>query len=67
MGQQKWTDYIGKTVNAKYAVEGNVDGADVPIIQEGEVTPYLDSEGSVFLDTDYGPVYPFFETFELIK
>jgi hypothetical protein len=67
MINQKWADYIGKTIYAKYAVERNIDGADVPVIREGEVTPYLDPKGWVFLDTEYGVAYPFFETFELIK
>ena len=59
-------DYIGKTVNARYAVEHNVGGADVPVMREGEVTPYLDDEESIFLDTEDGPVYPFDYEFELL-
>lgn len=62
----KFTDYIGKTISAKYAIERNIDGADVPVIQAGEVTPYLDSDDSVYLDTEDGPVYPFDNYFELL-
>lgn len=64
---EKWIDYIGRPVNARYSVEHNVDGADVPVRMEGIVTPYFDSDGWVFLDTDYGPQYPFNETFELLQ
>ena len=32
----KFSDYVGQKVNARYAVERNVDGADVPVTREGQ-------------------------------
>lgn len=62
----KYADYIGQTVNAKYAVERNIDGADVPVIRYGEITIYIDSDGDIFLDTEFGGIYPLDDTFELL-
>jgi hypothetical protein len=48
----KWTDYIGQTINAEYAIERNIDGADVPVIQQGEVMVTLDRDGDLVLNVD---------------
>jgi hypothetical protein len=64
----KFSDYVGQTINARYAVERNVDGADVPVTREGEVTPRIDSEGSLFLESEFDDdVYPFDDNFEFVK
>lgn len=67
MKDKKWTDYVGQTIDARYAVERNIDGADVPVIQEGTVTVCLDDVGSVVLDDDGVMVYPFDEKFQLLN
>lgn len=32
--RHKWSDYVGQTVHARFAVEYNVDGCDVPVIRD---------------------------------
>lgn len=62
----KWTDYIGQTITARYAVERYIDGADVPVIREGEVTVGTDAHGDILLESDGDFLYPFDDTFELL-
>lgn len=63
----KYKDYIGQTVMARYAKEGNVDGHDVPILYEGEITIYQDEDGSILYEDDWdGDNIPFDDTFELL-
>jgi len=62
----KFVDYLGKTVKARYAVERNHDGADVPVIREGEITIGVDAHGEIVIDEDGNFLYPFETTFELI-
>lgn len=62
----KFKDYIGQTVYARYIVEHNIDGADVPVIREGEITIGIDNEGQIILDVDGDDVYPFDQEFILL-
>jgi hypothetical protein len=62
----KFADYLGQTVNARYAVERYIDGADVPVIREGEITIGVDAHGDIMIDDDGNFIYPFETTFELI-
>lgn len=64
---EKWADHIGETVNAQYTIERNIDGADVPVLREGEVTIGVDAHGSIMLDVDGDFLYPFDKHFNLIK
>lgn len=63
----KYADYVGQTVKARYTVEGNVGGADVPLIHEGDISIYINESGSIRLDDDWDEeTIPFDETFELL-
>jgi hypothetical protein len=62
----KYADYINQTVNARYTIERNIDGADVPVIREGEITIRRDAAGDIALDVDGDYLYPFDDTFELL-
>jgi len=62
----KFADYVGQTVKARYAVERNHDGADVPVIREGEITIGIDPYGDIMIDDDGNFLYPFEATFELL-
>lgn len=64
--QLKWTDYMDQTVNARFAVERYIDGADVPVLREGEVTIGVDPHGDIMLEIDGDFVYPFDDYFELL-
>jgi hypothetical protein len=65
---EKWVDHIGETVKARFSVEHNVDGADVPLLYEDTVTICQDEHGSIFLDSeDWDILYPFDEHFNIIK
>jgi hypothetical protein len=62
----KYADYLGQTVNARYTIERNIDGADVPVQREGEITIGTDAVGDILLDIDGDFIYPFDQTFELL-
>ena len=62
----KFSDYVGQTVTARYTIERNIDGADVPVIREGEVTVGMDGNGILLFDEDGDFVYPCDDTFELL-
>lgn len=63
-----WTDYVGQTVHARFAVEHNVDGCDVPVIRDRVVKVIRDLEGSILLDCEEWDefIYPFDDNFELL-
>lgn len=66
--KEQFTDFVGRLIKARYTVERNVDGADVPVIREGFVLPIVDEDGCLCLDDEYGDiVYPFEQTFEFIN
>jgi hypothetical protein len=63
----KFSDYVGQTVKARYAKEGNVDGADVPLLFEGEITIYKNEEGDIRFNDDWDDDnWPFDDYFELL-
>jgi hypothetical protein len=68
-GPQKWADYIGQTVNARFAVERNIDGADVPVSLDRVVHVMQNDDGSILLNCEeWDELYtPFDEHFNLLK
>jgi len=62
----KFADYVGQMVTAKYSIERNIEGEDVPVIREGEITILQDLDGDIILFDDGIGMYPFDDTFELL-
>jgi hypothetical protein len=64
----KFADYVGQTVKARFAVEHNIDGCDVPLIHEKVVRVLENEGGEIVLDCEDWDefIYPFDETFELL-
>lgn len=63
-----WKDYVGRLVHARFAVERNVDGCDVPVIQEKVVRVLENEGGEILLDCEEWDefIYPFDDDFEFI-
>lgn len=65
----KFADYVGQKVHARFAVETNIDGCDVPVIYERVVLVLRHPEtDEILLDCEDWDefIYPFDETFELL-